>query len=94
MKSLRSQLLVSHILPLLILLPLLGLLLMYIIETQVLLSNLTDDLAREAATLAELAEQQQGIFVDRGQGESFARRGGGPGTSVMSRCSGQMGKSG
>lgn len=72
MKSLRFQLFVSHILPLLILLPLLGLLLLYIIETQVLLSNLTQDLAREAAALAALAQQQQGIFADRGEGEAFA----------------------
>lgn len=73
MKSLRSQLLVSHILPLLILLPLLGLLLLYIIETQVLLSDLTDDLAREAIALADAAAQQQGIFLDKGLGQSFAR---------------------
>lgn len=73
MKSLRSQLLVSHILPLVILLPLLGLILLYVIETQVLLAGLTEDLARQATFLAELAAEQQDIFVNRDEGESFAR---------------------
>jgi signal transduction histidine kinase len=73
MKSLRVQLLLSHVLPVLILLPVLGLLLAYIIETQVVLSSLADELAREAATLAQAAERQEFIFLNQEQGETFVR---------------------
>jgi signal transduction histidine kinase len=73
MRTLRTQLLLSHVLPVLILLPVLGLLLGYIIETQVVLSSLADELAREAATLAQVAEQQQTVFLNQQQGETFVR---------------------
>lgn len=76
MKSHRSQLVLSHLLPLLILIPALGILLAYIVETQVLLANLSADLGREAKVLAEIASQQQSIFVDPAQGDFFARAGG------------------
>lgn len=73
MKSLRAQLILSHVLPLLILLPLLGLLLWYIVETQVVLANFTDELTREAASLAQIASAEQRIFTDQGQGLFFVR---------------------
>lgn len=76
MKSLRSQLILSHILPLLILLPLLGILLTYIVETQVVLQNAAQDLAREAAVLAEIAGQQPGVFDDAAQAQFFAQAAG------------------
>ena len=76
MKSLRAQLILSHILPLLILIPLLGILLVYTIETQVVLSNLTDDLEREALVLAEIASQQETVFQNPAQAEFFARAAG------------------
>lgn len=76
MKSLRSQLVLSHLLPLLVLIPLLGILLTFVVETQVVLADLTADLAREAAVLAEIAGQQQGVFQDSAQAEFFARAAG------------------
>ncbi len=76
MKSLRAQLVLSHLLPLLILIPLLGILLTFIVETQVVLADLAQDLAREAAVLAEIAGQQPGVFQDSAQAEFFARAAG------------------
>ena len=76
MRSLRAQLILSHILPLLILIPLLGILLTYIVETQVVLTNLTNDLAQEAKVLAEIASQQNGLFTNTTQAEFFARAAG------------------
>ncbi len=73
MKSLRSQLILSHILPLLILIPLLGILLAYIVETQVVLTDLADDLASEAKALAGLAQAQRVVLLDQAQAEIFAR---------------------
>lgn len=71
MKSLRSQLILSHILPLLLLLPLLGLLLAYIVETQVLLADLTQELANHAAVLAQSAEIENEIFRNRDSAQTF-----------------------
>lgn len=76
MKSHRSELVLSHFLPLLILLPLLAVLLVYIIETQVILADLSVDLAHEADTLAQIASQQQAVFIDDGQAEFFEQAAG------------------
>ena len=40
MRTLRSQLILSHILPFLLVLPLITIALLYLVETQVLLANL------------------------------------------------------
>ena len=48
MRSLRSRLILSHILPILILVPLMALVLIYFLETQVLIAGLEDDLLRQA----------------------------------------------
>lgn len=72
MKSLRTQLILSHLLPLLLLMPLLGILLLYIVETQIVLAHLTEDLAREAEVLAEIANQQEAIFYAAEPAEFFA----------------------
>ncbi len=71
MKSLRVQLVLSHVLPVLILLPVLGLLLSYVIETQVVLESLASELAREADKLSEIAEAQQEVLTDPQEGEVF-----------------------
>ena len=44
MHTLRSRLIVSHLLPLLLLIPLVGVALVYILETQVLLAEFSDEL--------------------------------------------------
>lgn len=81
MKSLRSQLILSHILPVLILLPLLGLLLVFVVETQVLLTNLTDELTQHARALAQAAQLDAVVFQDRAQAEAFVKNAAGDGTS-------------
>ena len=58
MRTLRSRLILSHILPLLLLTPLIGLVLVYLVETQVLLNTVSDDLAVQAAQTAHLAGNQ------------------------------------
>ena len=56
MRTLRSRLILSHILPLLLLTPLIGLVLVYLVETQVLLNTVSDDLAVQASCGAETSE--------------------------------------
>lgn len=76
MNSIRTELVLSHVVPLIVLIPFLGLLLVYIVETQVLLGNLADDLAGEAVVLAEIARQGGDAFRDKGSAEFFARAAG------------------
>jgi hypothetical protein len=43
LRTLRRRLILSHVLPLLTIIPLMGIALTYVLETQVLLLNLTHD---------------------------------------------------
>jgi two-component system sensor histidine kinase BaeS len=74
MRTLRGQLILSHILPLLIVVPLVGVVLIYILETQVLLANLSLELEKEAAMTAEMAASQPGIWHDTAQAQIFVTR--------------------
>ncbi|RME99231.1 MAG: sensor histidine kinase [Chloroflexi bacterium] len=71
MRSLRSRLILSHILPILVIVPLVGIALIYMVETQVLLANLTGDLDRQAALAAQIAAEQPGIWNDTGTARTF-----------------------
>lgn len=54
LKSLRNRLVLSHLLPSLIIIPLMGVLLIYVMETQILLPNLTRELSGNALLLSEI----------------------------------------
>ena len=62
--SLRNRLILSHILPLLIIIPLMGVALLYALETQYVLPNLANELSGDAKILAEITSQQSGIWQD------------------------------
>ena len=62
--SLRNRLILSHILPLLIIIPLMGVVLLYALETQYVLPNLANELSGDAKILAEITSQQAGIWQD------------------------------
>ncbi len=64
MHSLRTRLLISHSLPLLIVILLAGLALDYVVETRILLPGFADELASEARLLAELTALQPRIWDD------------------------------
>ncbi|MCB0154439.1 MAG: HAMP domain-containing histidine kinase [Anaerolineae bacterium] len=74
MRSLRSRLILSHVLPVLIILPLAGVLLIYILETQVVLDDLSAELTRQANLTAEIARDQLGIWQDSQQAQLFVSR--------------------
>jgi len=73
MKSLRAQLILSHVLPQLIILPLLVISLGYIIESQVLLVDLANNFRRVAMLAAQEAAARPAIWQDTSQAEDFAR---------------------
>ncbi|MFN8458169.1 MAG: sensor histidine kinase [Anaerolineae bacterium] len=64
MRSLRARLIISHILPLLVIVPLVGIALIYVLETQVLLPNLSAELIRQASLTADLANDHPEIWTD------------------------------
>ena len=71
MKSFRSQLILSHLLPLIIVLPLLGLIFITIVESQILLANVVDDLRRTALTVAARAAAEPIVWQDDAQAQAF-----------------------
>ena len=54
LKSLRNRLILSHLLPSLIVIPLMGVLLMYAVESRILLPTLTRELRGDALLMAEI----------------------------------------
>lgn len=64
MRTLRSRLILSHILPILVIVPLVGIVLIYMLETQVLINNLSGELTRQGLVAAQVAAQDPGIWQD------------------------------
>jgi signal transduction histidine kinase len=71
MKTLRARLILSHLLPLLIVVPIAGLALIYILETQVVLTELSDRLTERANLIIEALEGQPDIWTDSDQAQIF-----------------------
>lgn len=67
----RRQFILSHVLPFALILPLVGVLLLYLIEAQLLLTELGDDLEERAALIAEAASEQPEIWTDAAAARGF-----------------------
>jgi two-component system sensor histidine kinase BaeS len=74
MKSLRSRLVLSHTLPMLALVPVIGLVLIYALETQVVLANASEELTKQAYLIAELAGAQDNLWDDTSLAQQFVIR--------------------
>lgn len=62
LNTLRNRLILSHILPVLFITPLMGIALIYALETRILVPNLTRALTGEAMLFAEVTRQQTDIW--------------------------------
>lgn len=71
MRTLRGQLVLSHILPFLVVLPLITVALWYLIETQVLLTSLSQRVAEQAALLAQAVRSQVEVLDTPEGAQSF-----------------------
>jgi signal transduction histidine kinase len=71
MRTLRSRLIVSHILPILIILPLMGFSLISLLRSQVLLANLSTELTHQTLLVASAARNYSEIWYDPGRAEAF-----------------------
>lgn len=73
-RTLRRRAIISHMLPLLLTLPLLGIALINAVERQVLLPNLEQELKGQAHLIAELTQAEPAVFADRAHGAAFVNR--------------------
>jgi two-component system sensor histidine kinase BaeS len=74
MNTLRTRLILSHLLPTLVITPVMGLALVYVLETQVLLVNVSRELAEQATLVAEMAKERSDIWYDPAQAGAFVAR--------------------
>jgi two-component system sensor histidine kinase BaeS len=71
MRTLRGRLILSHILPLLLIVPIVGFALVYVLETQVLLADFTHELTQHGTLSADLASARPAIWHDAAQAHQF-----------------------
>ena len=62
--TLRRRLVLSHVLPLLVIIPIMGITLIYVLETNILLADLSRELVGHAALAAELSKDQPLVWDD------------------------------
>jgi len=74
MRSLRTRLVISHSLPILIIILLTGFALDYVVETRILLPGFADELSNEAKLLAELTALQTNIWDDSQDAQVYLAR--------------------
>jgi signal transduction histidine kinase len=74
MKTLKGQFILSHILPILLVVPITALALVYILETQVLLGDLSRTLKEEAYLIADFIKSRPEILFDEVAAETFLSR--------------------
>ena len=72
--TLRRRLIISHMLPVLIILPLLGIVLIYVLDMQVAVPNLTREMAGQAALVAELVQDTPTVWADSTSAQDLVRR--------------------
>jgi two-component system sensor histidine kinase BaeS len=71
LRTLRRRFILSHMLPLLVVLPLMGIALIYVLETQVLLDSLSRELRGQVGLITDIASQNPDIWTDPTQAQYF-----------------------
>ena len=70
-RTLRNRFILSHILPLLIIVPLIGIALIYLLEVNVLLPTLANELTSQAKLLIDLTRDHPDVWTDVAQAQTF-----------------------
>jgi signal transduction histidine kinase len=71
MRTLRARFILSHLIPLLVIVPLAGLALFYLLQTELMLSDLSGELTQQANLIAAAANGRSDIFSDSEQAQTF-----------------------
>jgi two-component system sensor histidine kinase BaeS len=74
LRTLRRRFVLSHLLPVLVIIPLIGLALAYLLETQILLPSLSNELKGDALLIAEIIRDDLGILQDQDRAEAILTR--------------------
>jgi two-component system sensor histidine kinase BaeS len=69
--TLRRRLILSHVLPLLVIIPVMGITLIYVLETKVLLADLTRELTGNAVLITDLAGDKPDLWHDPLEAKTF-----------------------
>lgn len=73
-RSLRARLLLNNLLPLIIVLPVVGVVLANLLHTQVILANIASELTRQAVLVADFAAVSSDVFKDQRSAQDFISR--------------------
>lgn len=71
MHTLRARFILSHILPIVIVVPFVGAALIYILETQILLADLSQDIGEQANLIAQSLNERPDVWGDLEQANAF-----------------------
>ena len=71
LRTLRARFVLSHVLPLAIIIPVMGIALIYLLETQVLLDVMSQELEGQAQLAAKIAADRPVIWLDSEQARAF-----------------------
>ncbi|MBN1221109.1 MAG: HAMP domain-containing histidine kinase [Anaerolineae bacterium] len=71
LRTLRWRLILSHVLPLLVIVPIIGIALIYVLETRIVLATLAQELMSEANLIAKLARSDPNLWEDPPQAQAF-----------------------
>jgi len=71
MRSLRGRFILSHLLPILLVAPLVTLILLYLLETQILLVEMSEDITEKANLIADTVNGRPELLQNAAQAESF-----------------------
>lgn len=71
MRTLRSRFILSHILPILVIVPIIGIGLISLLRVQVLLANLSTEMTQQAILVARVAASYTEIWYDPGRAQAF-----------------------
>ncbi len=71
MRSLRGRFILSHLLPILLVVPLITILLLYLLETQVLLAEMSENITEKANLIADVVNGRPELLQNTTQAESF-----------------------
>lgn len=83
LKKLRTRLIFSHLLPVLVIVPVLGAAILYILETQVVLANYANEIIRQTVLVAEIAGGYTEIWFDPERAQVFV-------TQISPRVTGKV----
>ncbi|UCC54315.1 MAG: hypothetical protein JSV68_10165, partial [Anaerolineaceae bacterium] len=71
MRSLRGRFILSHLLPILLVVPLVSIILLYLLETQILLTEMSEDITEKANLIAEIVSVRPELVQNSAQAEAY-----------------------